>query len=235
MIFSDDFPEGSGPLNFIHKRITGAIGGFIGGGPGGAVRGFIGGGGNGGRPPKPGRAVSFVEVHPSGARHTHFVDDPRAPAKGGFITGGVAPRGFAPSGGDCPAGRVRFLGTCIDIPGGADRGPLLMDPSLRGDLLDAGGVAVVGGFGIPAMTPAIFTRAIRSCGPGMVLGTDELCYPKSVLQRRNKHRKWRGAPRPIFSAADGKIIRKAERLRDDVKDLNKAVGLRVPSKRTKAS
>jgi len=30
-------------LNFVHKRFIGAIGGFIGGGPGGALAGFIGG------------------------------------------------------------------------------------------------------------------------------------------------------------------------------------------------
>lgn len=31
--------------NFVHKRIIGAVGGFIGGGPGGAVKGFFGSGG----------------------------------------------------------------------------------------------------------------------------------------------------------------------------------------------
>jgi len=35
--------------NFVHKRIIGAVGGFLGGGPVGAVGGFVGGGGRGGR------------------------------------------------------------------------------------------------------------------------------------------------------------------------------------------
>ena len=30
---------------FVHRRIGGAIGGFLGGGPAGAVAGFLGGGG----------------------------------------------------------------------------------------------------------------------------------------------------------------------------------------------
>jgi len=45
MVFSlEDMP---GSASFVHKRILGAVGGFISGGPTGAIGGFLGGGGKG--------------------------------------------------------------------------------------------------------------------------------------------------------------------------------------------
>lgn len=102
------------------------------------------------------------------------------------------------------------------------------------------GQAVVGGFGLPAMEPEIVgsirrrdgtTAAIRRCGPRMVLGTDDLCYPKALLPRRSKFRKWRMPPRPTVSAGDAKAIRRAARARDRVLLLAKSVGLHASKTR----
>jgi len=96
------------------------------------------------------------------------------------------------------------------------------------------GRAVVGGFGLPAMVPDVvgqITRRDGSSGPilrcmrTMVLGTDNLCYPKAVLPRRSKFRKWRGDPRPAVSAGDVRAIRKAAAAKDRVLNLAKDVGL----------
>lgn len=109
------------------------------------------------------------------------------------------------------------------------------------------GRAVVGGFGLPAMVPDIVgsitrrdgsTGPIRRCMRTMVLGSDNLCYPKAVLPRRSKFRKWRGDVRPAVSAADVKAIRKAAAAKDRVLALAKDVGLHAskarPTSRPKA-
>ena len=97
-----------------------------------------------------------------------------------------------------------------------------------------GGVAVVGGFGLPAMQPEVVGQirrrdgtvgAILRCARGMVLGVDSLCYPKAVLPRRSKFRKWRGQPKALISGADVKAIRRAAAVKDRVLGLAKDVGL----------
>lgn len=93
------------------------------------------------------------------------------------------------------------------------------------------GQAVVGAFGMPAMVPEQVQRVMLDCGPGMVLGTDDLCYPKSVLSSRNKNRKWRRAPKPTVSRADERAIRKAAAARDRVLQLAKDVGLHASKTR----
>jgi len=73
-----DRPQGPAESRgFVHKRIIGAVGGFIGGGPGGAVRGFLGGGGSS-RPTIPTGRTDFtvrnmrapVTQCPDGSRRT---------------------------------------------------------------------------------------------------------------------------------------------------------------------
>lgn len=154
-------------------------------------------------------------------------------ALGGFIArnfgGGDRPSvgssGFAGPG-PCPQGRIRVGSNCISLgdlaPGGA--------PAVTG----AGGVAVMGAFGLPAKQPTVETRIHRSCGPGMVLGRDNLCYPKAILSRRSKYRKHRLPPRPPVSAADMKAIRRAARAKDRVADLGRDVGLHVSKTRGKS-
>lgn len=106
------------------------------------------------------------------------------------------------------------------------------------------GKAVVGAFGLPALVPAVVgqimkrdgsTGPILRCRRTMVLGTDNLCYPKAVLPRRSKFRKWRGQVRPAVSAGDVKAIRRAAAARDRVLILAKEVGLHASKTKPKTA
>lgn len=153
---------------------------------------------------------------------------------GDLISGGGRDRPSTPpgfTGGDagvqrCGEGKIPFMGGCVSpgdaFPGGA---PLMVP---------AGGVAVQGAFGLPAMRPALIQRTVRKCGPGMVLGKDNLCYPKQVLGPRSKYRKHRRPPRPPISSADVRAIRRAARAKDRVADLGRDVGLHVSKSRPKS-
>jgi len=90
--------------------------------------------------------------------------------------------------------------------------------------------AVTGAFGLPAMAPIVETRQHLKCAKGMVLGEDNLCYPKQVLRRNSRFRKWRGSPRPPISAADAKLFRRLNAARERVKDFAKDVDLKVTKK-----
>lgn len=128
------------------------------------------------------------------------------------LTGGGQPAG-------CPEGQIRVADTCVALgdawPGG--------DPLLT----EAGGQAVEGSFGIPAYTPTIKQRTVRECGPRLVLGFDNLCYPKAVLPRRSKFRKWRGEVRPIISRRDTVALRRAGAAKDRLMEAAKDAGLSV--------
>lgn len=89
----------------------------------------------------------------------------------------------------------------------------------------------MGAFGLPAMAPAVVSRVHRECGPGLVLGKDDLCYPKSVLRRNSRFRKWRGAPKPPVTGADMRAIRRAARARDRVAELAQDVGFKKPKRK----
>lgn len=91
----------------------------------------------------------------------------------------------------------------------------------------AGGAAVQGSFGMPAIQPTVESRTHRSCPDGMVLGKDNLCYPKAILSRRSKFRKWRQPRRPMFTAGDLNAIRRAERLKKKARKIGKDLGLKV--------
>jgi len=133
--------------------------------------------------------------------------------------------------GKCPPGRIRVGTACVKpsaaLPGGV---PLTTQ---------AGGQAVQGAFGMPATTPDFETRTTRRCPKRMVLGFDDLCYPKAILPRRSKFRKWRGEPRPTLSVGDEKAIRRANRAKDRVLKLAKEAGLHAsksrPAPRKKSS
>lgn len=90
-----------------------------------------------------------------------------------------------------------------------------------------GGRAVQGSFGMPAIEPTVETRTHRSCPDGMVLGKDNLCYPKAILSRRSRFRKWRQPRRPMFTAGDLNAIRRAERLKKKARSIGKDLGLKV--------
>lgn len=128
--------------------------------------------------------------------------------------------------GECRPGTIRVFGKCIALgdafPGG--------DPLVT----QAGGVARVGSFGLPALEPTIVgftsnnrgeTVPIRRCNRGMVLGTDDLCYSKAILPGRSKFRKHRRAPRPPMTAADAKALARIGTLQNKVKELASDAGL----------
>lgn len=121
------------------------------------------------------------------------------------------------NGNGCPSGAIKVGERCVfpgDIfPGG--------DPFITG----AGGVPVEGAFGMPARTPVQMQQTIRRCGPGMVLGADELCYPKSSIHVRD--RKWRPKPKPPVTAGDQKAINRASSAKKRVARLAKKTGLYV--------
>ena len=129
---------------------------------------------------------------------------------------------------DCPTGQVRVGNVCVDLtalpPGG--------DPAVTQTI--GAGVATVGAFGLPALRPQGVSRIVRRCGRGMVLGVDNLCYPKAVLPGRSKFRKWRRPIKPPISRRDVRAITLAAAAKDRVADLARDVGLKVgPKKRTK--
>ena len=147
---------------------------------------------------------------------------------GDIISGGDPPSNFVPVAGPCtiPGQRVDpVTGDCRFYLGTAS-GP------------ESGGQAVVGGFGLPALAPAIVGeingKPVRRCNKGSVLGTDNLCYSKAVLPPRSKFRKWKRPPRPIFSRSDEKAIRRAASVKDKVGDLARDAGLYVANSKPKA-
>lgn len=149
---------------------------------------------------------------------------------GGFATGGIggaiggALTGLLGSGGNndprsgstgstgqtfvsCPTGYVQdpSTGQCLKtgvsgvlertIPGGN-----------TGTLSDVYGQAMMGRYGA-ALVPAQRASMTFKCPPGTVLGDDNLCYNKRDLRR--DERKWRPAAKPLLSAGDAKVLRRA--------------------------
>lgn len=151
----------------------------------------------------------------------------------GILTGGPKPTTTAQTGtgttlqqATCPPGTVRVGNTCVSpgdlFPGGAP------------GMFEAGGQAVAGGFGMPAFSPTIVgsvannrgeVRPIRRCPRGMVLGFDELCYPKAVLPRRSRFRKHKGERKPPMTGADAAALRRIGSLKNRVKELASDAGL----------
>jgi len=83
------------------------------------------------------------------------------------------------------------------------------------------GEAVIGGFGIPALVPAIVgaierrdgsIAPIRKCPSGMVLATDELCYAKGT-KGLAAHRKWKPSGACFLPPRDVKALRRAVAIR----------------------
>jgi len=138
----------------------------------------------------------------------------------GLTTGGPGrtdpTTSFAP---ECPRGTIQVGSRCVDLsalpPGG--------DPAV----FTAGGVVVQGGFGLPAQTPLIQERIRRKCMRGMVLGVDDLCYPKAVLGARSSFRKWKRPIKPPITRRDTVAIRRSAAAKQRVFDLAKDVGLHV--------
>lgn len=209
-------------LNFVHKRFIGAGKAFLGGGGlGGALGGFLGGGaaGNGGQTTTMGRSCSPPYfVHPQTGRCTLSststgvgtqVTSTSVPGPG---TGSqFGPNGGPPQIGTRPEEGWRAFFERL-FPGGETGTELATEGY---------GNAVIGGFGIPALEPAIVgavqrrdgTMApIRRCPPGLVLATDELCYAKGT-RGLAAHRKWKPSGACFLPPRDVKALRRAVAIR----------------------
>lgn len=194
----------------ILSRIGSAAVGFVTGGVPGAIAGAVtdplGKGGGAGTPSRPAPPTSSTYNMPGASA--------------------LAARG------PCPSGHIQVSGRCINPLALPPGGKPAVVPSSGTDVSGyMAGRAVMGGFGLPAMEPRVETRIHRECGPGMVLGKDDLCYPKAILSRRSRFRKWRQPPRPPVTSADVKAIRRAARARDRVSDLAQDVGFKKPKRK----
>jgi len=203
---------------FVHKRLIGAVSGFIGGGPAGAAKGFFG----------PGLKMRQPLSQ-------QLVVDPRCPPGhvGNFrglncqtgvalFTGDNRGSGFAAQdreGGDLPGRRKKtgFLAGAQRFFPGGETGFFEF------------GEAVMGAFGVPALEPAVVgeiqrrdgsTGPILRCPPRMVLAVDNLCYAKGIKGLAS-FRKWKPSAKGMISAADVKCLRRANTLRSSKS--NKAV------------
>lgn len=107
----------------------------------------------------------------------------------------------------CASGRIKVGNQCVDPGAALPGGTPLMVP--------AGGQAVMGVMGAPALSPTVVGEVARSngqvgvirrCPAGLVLGKDNLCYAKGSIP--NKLRKWPKTARPPVSAYDARMMRK---------------------------
>jgi len=117
---------------------------------------------------------------------------------------------------DCPSGYMKVGTQCVRysamLPGGM---PFTTAP---------------GNYGIPAAAPTAVTTTRLRCPRGLILGDDNLCYPKGALPRRL--RKWKPDPRPLVGASDMKALRKINTITKRVK---KAAGVAGLSARKRGS
>lgn len=196
--------------NFVHKRLIGAVGGFLTGGPLGAVGGFLGGGGDG------------QQQQQQPARQLPF-----APTTGG---GFISP---VPGGAACPPGFKFVNNQCVqDVPG--FRG--IVQRAIPGGQtgVTVFGQAVLGQFGA-ALEPADITGAFvrLRCPRGTVLGMDDLCYNKGDI--KNSERKWPRGRRPLLTGGEMRCIgiaaAAASKLERKQKQLQKLGLLKKPSRR----
>ena len=172
---------------------------------------------------------------------------PLAPAGPGFDPRGPQPGGLGAAACNLLRGTARDLcllgfsflpqqeGPVLPQFPGTRPGPDRPDPTGDPGVILPGQAATVGAFGLPALTPTGVSRLVRKCGRGMVLGVDNLCYPKAVLTGRSKFRKWRRPVRPPVTRRDVIAIRRAAGARDRVKELAKDVGLKIGAAKRRPS
>jgi len=217
-------------VSFVHKRLIGAAGGFITGGPSGAVQGFIGaptdqGGSNRARKAERAFQLSNPISNPDRAPSM----DPRwswdKSRRMWFISGPQPSPGLAPAG-DCDIPfqkRDPMTGECSFFLG--DRPGPDGAPSTNGT-----GRVVQGAFGIPAAEPDVKSSIRLECPSGMVLGRDDLCYPTEVLRRNSRWRKWRPGMKPVLTGGERRGITKARASITRARDAVAGVGLTVKKK-----
>jgi len=219
----NEFPEGIGPLNFVHRRIISAAGGFLTGGVPGAVGGFVGGGG---AAAAGGRTAPFGTLPgdcPPGFSETRSGCQPLQ------TTTGRALRGLGPLGGPAinvdpvfSGGGTQLVGTGTCIP------PFRVDPNtgrcrlFLGDQPGPNGGPAAGAVvGMSGMQPMVETRQRMDCLPGMVLGRDNLCYSKRDI--RNSDRKWPKGRAPLLTGGERNAITKASRAAKKIETTTKSL------------
>jgi len=94
----------------------------------------------------------------------------------------------------------------------------------------SGWQAVQGAFGMPAIAPRVRQARRFMCPPGMVLSRGNLCYPREVLRRNSRWRKWRPGMKPILSGGDRKAITKAKSAITAGREAISGLGLTVKKK-----
>ena len=209
-----------GPTGFVHRRILGAVGGFVSTGSiGGAIGGFVKGGGGGGggmistqssgtgtpwnsmTPVQKANALGLV-----GSRRQAFLDLPASQQnlmESGFNTGTSVEVGQP-----CGPGQVRIGTTCVDplafLPGGAPlTQPIMQTPEMGIFGLMSTEARVVG----TIQDRNGLSKPILRCPTGLVLAQDNRCYAKESLPK--KARKWKPDPRPLLSASDARVLRES--------------------------
>jgi len=223
---------------FVHKKLFGAAKGFLTGGPTGAIGGFLSQ-----TSPDPRRnrkaQKAFLRANP-------LADPARAPdnrdwrwqgrpSEGG--QGWVLAAGERGSTGTMPVSNLAGTSNCIwptrPDPATGKCSLFLGDrpgPDGPGTDIVPFGDAVQGAFGMPAMRPNMRQSVTMSCPSGMVLGRDDLCYPKAVLRRDSKFRKWRPGRRPVLTGGELAAISKARRAITRGREVVSSLGITVKKK-----
>ena len=176
--------------NFVHRRIIGAVGGFISGGPLGAVSGFVRGGAPSPAPGAPGiTAVPMRAACPPGFFETPAggcqAVAPPAASTLGALRQEIGARAFGGDGRPFRTADEGFLPTGTAVMNGA--------AAPRFGPTRAGGYA-----------PDVREQFYRDCGPGAVLAKDGLCYNRRDL--RNNERKWPRGRRPLLTGGEMRAI-----------------------------
>ena len=207
--------------NFVHKRLFGAAKGFVKSGfnPLGAAAGFLGGGGGGG-----GGESELDRQRRLGIRPAQL----RAQRRRGGFSGMAQPHLSIPIPPIIPCifplKTDPITGECRLFVG-EQPGP---EPGGVG-----GGNAVMGQYGA-ALVPDVENIRTLECLPGMVLGTDELCYNKRDL--KNAERKWPKGRAPLLTGGERNCITKAaaaaRKIQRTEKQLQKLGMLKKPSRRS---
>jgi len=183
--------------NFIHKRIIGAVGGFLTGGPAGAISGAVFTGSD--RGAGLGGSDSTARSRRRDASLRNFcatATPPLTPSDAARCRNAGLQAGATPTPGI--VGAVQRI-----LPGGATG----FEASF--------GEAVMGPFGA-ALVPVTFERTVSRCLGGMVLagppGGPYLCYNKGT-RGVAAFRKWPPGTKPFLTGGDVKCLRRANTLR----------------------
>lgn len=209
---------------FVHKKIggfvRGAVGAVVGGIPvvggiaGPIVSDFFGGDS---RDRKARRALGSGDIFTGGPTRKFNIPNPRCPG------------GFADIGSTCNPANAH-LPTPANFQANGIQLPPTDTVTTPAEFGLSGFQAVSGAFGMPAIAPTHELVGKFVCPPGMVLGEDNLCYPKAVLRRDSRFRKWRPGRRPIGTGGDLNTITRARSIVGRMRDATANLGLTVKKK-----